>query len=149
MATWLKLIGSAKRPIQGEYREEHVGFRRKGKPRIRDGDQLFLYAPGGSKRIFALAQAVGEPAHDTKFNPKEEGSCRWKLRVRYRINLSVAHGIPIDDIVSSQRDLTKSIRQASHIRLFPEESRLAHTRLQGRANSPNQSLQLTAGRSDD
>jgi hypothetical protein len=55
----------------------------------------------------------------------------------------------IDDIISSERDLTKSIRRQSHIKLLPEESRLAHTRLQHRANSPNQSLQPTAGRSDE
>jgi hypothetical protein len=153
MTTWLKLIGSAKSPIteapfRGDYTVDHVGFRRAGKPRVRAGDHLFLYAPGGSRRIFALAEAVGDPEYDPKYHPNEEGSCRWNLHVRYLINLPVASGILIDDIIS-ERDLTKSIRQAGHIKLFPEESRLAHRRLEERANPPNQSLQPTAGRSDE
>jgi len=84
MAAWLKLIGSVQSPIteppfHGNYSEEYVGFRRANKPGIRAGDHLFLYAPGGSRRIFALAEAAGDPERDSKYNPNEEGSCRWKL----------------------------------------------------------------------
>src|SRR5512143_2336818 len=98
MTAWLKLIGSAKRPIteppfNGQYTEEYVGFRKANKPSIRAGDDLFLYAPGGSRRIFALAEVVGDPERDSKYNPQEEGSCRWKLRIRYLINLPVTSGI--------------------------------------------------------
>jgi hypothetical protein len=134
MATWLKLIGSAQKPItdppfHGNYTDENVGFRRPGKPKIRAGDHLFLYAPGGSRRIFALAEAVGDPELDSNHNPQEEGSCRWKLRVHYIRNLPVASGILIDEIIYSQRDLTRSIRQAGHIKLLPEETELAYRKL--------------------
>src|SRR5689334_222274 len=117
MTEWLKLIGSRKNPITGSpfygnYTDENIGFRKIAKPRIRAGDHLFLYAPGGSRRIFALAEAVQDPERDSNYNPNEEGSCRWKLSVRYLINLPVASGVLIDEVVSNRRDLTQSLRQA-------------------------------------
>jgi len=130
MRYWLKLIGSAKRPI-AEWQKDYVGFRKANKPSIRAGDRLFLYAPGGSRRIFALAEALGDPELDSSYNPNEEGSCRWRLRVDYEINLPVDSGILIDEIVS-HRKLTMSIRQASHIRLHPEEIESAHRALDER-----------------
>jgi len=141
MKNWLKSIGSAKRPIteapfHGEYRTEQVGFRKAGKPGVRSGDRLFLYAPGGSRRIFALAEAVGDPEHDPNYNPNKEGSCRWKLAVRYlsNLNLPVASGILIEDVVSYRKvKLTKSIGQKSHIELHLEESESAHELLYERA----------------
>jgi hypothetical protein len=138
MAAWLKLIGSAKKPIteppfQGSYTDEHVGIRRSTKPAIRTGDHLFLYAPGGSRRIFVLAEAVADPERDSNYNLNKEGSCRRKLRVRYLINLPVASGILIDEVISDQRDLRKSLRQAPHVKLLPKESESAHRKLQERA----------------
>jgi hypothetical protein len=127
MATWLKNIGSAKNPIT-EWKEDDVGFRKANKPSIRTGDHLFLYAPGGSRRVFALAEAVSDPEHDSDYNPSKEGSCRWNLGVRYEINLPVTSGVLIDE-VSSHRDLTKSLGQKSHIKLLPEESESANSKL--------------------
>jgi len=139
MPTWLKLIGSAKKPITeqpfyGNYNAEHVGFRKTRKPGIRSGDHLFLYAPGGRRRIFALAQAIADPERDADYNSKEEGSCRWKLRVRYLINLPVSCGILIDDVTSGRRELTRSVRRASHIKLLPQESQLADRKFMGLLN---------------
>lgn len=130
----MKSIGSAKKPIteapfHGEYSAEQVGFRKAGEPSVRSGDRLFLYAPGGSRRIFALAEAVGDPEHDPNYNPNEEGSCRWKLAVRYlpNLNLPVASGILIDDVISHRKvRLTKSTGQKSHIELHLEESESAY-----------------------
>ena len=127
MATWLKNIGSAKNPIT-EWKEDDVGFRKANKPSIRTGDHLFLYAPGGSRRVFALAEVVSDPEHDSGFNPSNEESCQWKLRVRYEINLPFSSGVLIDQ-VSSHRDLAKSLSQKSHIRLLPEESESANSKL--------------------
>jgi hypothetical protein len=127
MTTWLKLIGSAKSPIT-EWERDYVGFRKANRPSIRTGDYLFLYAPGVDRRIFALAQAVSDPEPDPNYDPNKEGSCRWKLSVRYEINLLVASGILVG-AVSSQRDLTKSFKQQSHIRLLPEESESAKSEL--------------------
>jgi hypothetical protein len=135
MAGWLKLIGSRNAPIteapfHGAYTKEHVGFRKANKPGIRAGDHLFLYAPGGSRRIFALAEAISDPERDPNYDPDQEGSCQWTVPVHYLINLPVASGILIDDIISSQRGLTQSLRQASHIKLLPEESDTAQRMLE-------------------
>ena len=72
--------------------------------------------------------AVSDPEHDSDYNPSEKGSCRWRLSVRYEIEHPVKSGIPIRD-VSSRRDLTKSLRQQSHIKLLPEESESAESKL--------------------
>jgi hypothetical protein len=135
MTTWLKLIGSQEKPIteapwHGSYTDEYIGFRKASKPSIQVGDHLFLYAPGGSRRIFALAEAVGDPEPDPNYKPNEHGSCQWRLSVRYLTNLPVPSGIPLDDIVCGDRDLRLSLRQASHVRLLAGESQLAYSKLQ-------------------
>jgi hypothetical protein len=94
------------------------------------GDHLLLYAPGGSRSIFALAEAVSDPEHYDEYKPQEEGSCRWKINIRYLINLHVSDGIDLDDINTGRRDLMVSIQRQSHIRLFPEEYQIAFSRLQ-------------------
>ncbi len=129
MTSWLKSIGSAQKPItappfNGNYTEEYVGFRKANKPSIEAGDHLLLYAPGGSRHIFALVEAVGNPERNPNYNPNEEGSCRWRLAVRYQENRPVASGISIGE-VASHRNLTRSIGQKSHIKLSLEESESA------------------------
>ena len=138
MTTWLKIIGSHRKPIteapfHGNYAGEHIGFRKDNRPSIRTGDRLFLYASGGSRRIFALVEAVGDPERDPNYNRNEEGSCRWRLRVHFLINLPVASGILIDEVTSHHRKLAKSIGQASHIELYPEESESAYRALHEKA----------------
>jgi hypothetical protein len=131
MTTWLKCIGSARDPIT-EWRKEYVGYRKENRPSVKAPDQLFLYAPGPSRNIFALAEAVGNPEHDPEYDQNREGSCRWKLPVRYLENLPVASGIPISGI-ASDRDLAKAIRQNSHIELSPEEGDSARRALHEKA----------------
>ena len=142
MQIWLKLIGSGTVPITGDpfygnFQEEHIGFRKTNRPSIQAGDHLFLYAPGGSKRIFALVEAVGDPEYDSKYDPQKEGSCYWKLSIRYLINLPVDSGIHIDEIRTNQRDLLKSIQRQSHIKLLPDESELAFSKLQKKETALN------------
>ena len=135
---WLKLIGSAKKPITespfyGNYNLDYVGFRKPKRPGVRMGDHLFLYAAGGSKRIFALAEAVGDPQLDPNYDPRDEGSCRWKLNVRYLKNLRVDAGVHIDEITTNRpKPLTESIKQASHIKLKPDEWQSAYRKLETR-----------------
>jgi hypothetical protein len=140
MKTWLKCIGSAQKPITGEYNaeKEGVGFRfhKRGKPRVHREDRLFLYAPGGSGSIFALVEAVGEPELNPKFNEDDKGSCRWMLAVRYidDLNLPVVSGVHIDKVTSHRRvKLTKSIGQKSHIELELEESESVYKLLHEKA----------------
>jgi len=133
MKTWLKLIGSAENPItdppfNGIYKEDQIGFRKANKPGIRTGDRLFLYAPGGSMRLFALAEAISDPQKISNPQPKRKGDCQWTLRVRYEINLPVTSGIHINE-VSSDRNLSMSVRQASHFGLEPREYQSAHSKL--------------------
>ncbi len=128
MSNYLKLIGSSSKPItdppfNGLYDEKYIGFRKARKPGIRCGDTLFLYAPGGSKRIFAFAEATGEPEPNADYNSMEEGSCRWEIPVKYKVNLPVALGILIDEIGPGQRNLIISLRRQSHIKLTDEESK--------------------------
>ncbi len=138
MQTWLKLIGSNKEPITehpfyGKYDETQVGFRKNKRPSIHSGDQIFLYAPGGSMSIFTLAEVISDPEINPQYNPEEEGSCYWNINVRYLINLPVSSGIHLNEITTEQRDLSKSIQQQSHIRLLPEELDLAYSKLNKKA----------------
>jgi hypothetical protein len=138
MRTWLKVIGSGKDPITGHpfygnYNISSVGFRKPTKPGIRMGDHLFLYAAGGSKRIFAMAEATGDPWYDNNRAPQDD--CPWKLSVRYLMHCRVEAGIHIDEIGTDQRDLMLALRQASHIALSPEESRLAYSKLREKTDA--------------
>ena len=138
MQTWLKLIGSVKKPLthpeyKGRWEEKYIGFRKTRKPSIRSGDHLFLYAPGGTKSIFALAEATSDPEINDQYNPDEEGSCYWNVNIQYLLNLPVDSGIHIDEITTKQRSLSKSIQRQSHIKLSSEESELALNKLQEKA----------------
>ena len=140
MNYWLKLIGSSDRPVTGRpwygnFKEETIGFRRAGRPSIRNGDHLFLYAPGGSKSIFALATAQTDPGQDTNYNPREDGSCRWKICIKYLINLPVASGISINDASLPIRNLSNSVTQQSHIKLSSDEYKHIYNKLQEKAAS--------------
>jgi hypothetical protein len=134
MQAWLKLIGSSDKPITehpfyGTYQHDFIGFRKSNRPGIRKGDHVFLYAPGGSRRIFAFAEAAGDPEPDPGYDPREAGSCRWRIRVRYIINLPVDSGIFIEDANVGSRDLAQSVCRQSHIRLSSEEYDLANRKL--------------------
>ena len=127
MITWMKSIGSADRPItdpphNGNWKGEAIGFRRDQTPGVRKGDHLILYAPGGSKKIFGLAEVTTDPVPDPNYNRHEHGATPWKVSLAYPrgIIMPVAHGVSIDDVKLS-RDLTLSIRRRSHIKLKTEE----------------------------
>ena len=134
MNSYLKLIGSASKPITGEpyngiYDDNTIGFRKKQRPGVQCGDLLFLYASGGTKRIFALAQAISDPKQNPEYNSAEEGSCRWVIHVQYSINLPVTSGILIDELSARERNLTLSLRRQSHIKLSEEEAQSAYIKL--------------------
>lgn len=131
MNTWLKVIGFGNKPIteapyHGKYELDYVGFHRKGRPSIRMGDHLFLYAAGGSKQVFAEAVATDDPRPNS---PTDGDGPRWKLKIEYLTNLRVPFGVHIDEIITARRDLTKSVMRASHIKLHSDESERASIKL--------------------
>ena len=131
MQPWLKLIGSSDNPVRS-WDKEYIGFRKSNKPGIRLGDHVFLYAPGGSRRIFALAEAVANPEPDPDYSPIVEGSCQWRVKVRYLVNLPVDSGILIEEANTGSRNLAHSVRQQSHIRLRPDEHMMAKSKLEAK-----------------
>ena len=90
---------------------------------------MVLYAVGGSKRVFALAQVTSEVYNS--------GNERWPYRmdVSYSVNLPVRLGVHIDEVSTAERDLLRSLRQASYLELSPEEYERAETKLQNASKS--------------
>ena len=141
MNTWLKVIGFGNKPVteapyHGKYDLDYVGFHRKDRPSIRTGDHLFLYAAGGSKRIFAEAVAIDDPRPN---DSTDRDSPNWKLKVSYVTNLRVSFGVHIDEISTARRNLTKSVMRASHIKLDSDEAERASVKL----NNLKSATQLT------
>ena len=118
---WLKLIGTSERPLQTSYARPHVDSRKRPR-RIRPGDFMFLYAVGGSKRVFALAQVSSEVYES------DDADWPYRMNISYLFNLPVSSGVHIEEI-SAERNLVRSIRQASYIELSPGESALATSKL--------------------
>jgi uncharacterized protein (DUF433 family) len=125
MGFFLKLIGSTEAPWQGLYKEEYVDFPRLPL-QVRTGDFLVLYAVGGLKRVFAIAEVKSEaykvPINDTP---------RWSFRVdvEYLVNVPAEEGVPIEEVSTPRRDLARSINQGSYMSLNSEEYEQAFTKL--------------------
>jgi hypothetical protein len=122
-AQWLKMIGTTENPCPESWNRGHTDFVRKPR-RVRPGDHMVLYAVGGAKRVFAVAQVTSEPY--------PSGEKRWPFRVNisYEVNLPVSSGVHIDQVSTSKRDLRRSVRRASYIKLYPEEFERAAAKLQ-------------------
>ena len=123
-AYWLKMIGMVESPASGTYERDYVDFARRPS-RLHRGDHVVLYAVGGSKRVFALAEVTSEVykgGHEARFP--------YRADVRYLVNLPVSDGVHIDEVSTAERDLTHSLRRASYIELRPEEYERAATKLQ-------------------
>ncbi|HVG19009.1 MAG TPA: hypothetical protein VNI02_08135 [Blastocatellia bacterium] len=115
MAAYLKVIGSGKDPCPEPYTKPYADFSPKRPPtRIRQGDHLVLYAAGGRKCVFALAEVTSD------VKPSDYGDWPHRLEIRYLVNLSPADGILAQEI-STTRDLTMSVRQQTCVKLQPEE----------------------------
>ena len=127
--TWLKLIGTSKEPYQGRYERPYVDFSKSKRPRaIGPGDQIVLYATGGSKRLFALAEVTSEVYENNEYEEYP-----YRVNISYEVNLPVSAGIHIDDISTPRRNLPAAI-QGSYLRLKPEEFELAESKLREAAH---------------
>jgi hypothetical protein len=116
---WIKSLGTAKSPIQRqglteiEWITSDIGF--PVNPNVRLNDKLVLYASGLGK-IFGVVEVTGQPELDNRAAP-------WSYRVRTRPLLVIedlARAPALED-ANVDRNLRKSIRQQSHIRLRDAE----------------------------
>ena len=127
-AAWLKLIGTTEDPCPEVYERTYADFAKK--PRhVTLGDRMILYAVGGRKCVFADAEVTSEIYGS--------GRRRWPYRVdlRYSVNLPISSGVHIDKVSTPRRDLLKSVRQASYVKLAPEEYNRAVNRLRAAPRS--------------
>jgi hypothetical protein len=122
-AAWLQMIGTSKEPCPESYTESHADFSRRPR-RICVGDHMDLYAVGGSKRVFALAEVTSQVC--------DSGYERWpyRLNISYLLNLPISSGVPIEEVNTLERDLLRAIRRgASFFELSSEEYERAAAKL--------------------
>jgi hypothetical protein len=125
----MKMIGLTERPLTDCYTLPHADFTRRPR-RIRPGDLMVLYAVGGSKRVFALAEVTSE-IYDSGLE-----RFPYRLDIRYLLNLRVASGVSIEQVSTPERELLRAIRQqASYFQLRPEEYDRAATLLRKASES--------------
>jgi hypothetical protein len=125
-ASWLKLIGTRERPCPEPYDRPNVDFVRRPR-RIQLGDRMVLYAVGLGMRVFALARVTSAVY--------ASGDDRWPYRVNveYEVRLPPADGIHVDEVSTHERDLRRSVRQASYIELSSAEYGRAEVGLRAKA----------------
>jgi hypothetical protein len=122
-AVWLKSIGAVGWPADEVWwqddrsRDECIRF--PYRPRsIRPGDLMVIYASGTGK-IVGVVRAKDEWYH-------EGAEERWPYRIDTEIVVArpISEGILLESI-SDEREITKSIRQKSHVRLSDREATTA------------------------
>jgi len=130
MSAFLKLIGSAENPCPEPYDKKFVDFSRNPR-QVQPGDHLVLYAAGGRKRVFAIAEVTSGV-----YDAGSEYGRRWPYRVdiRYMVGpLLASEGVHINEVSTPERDLLRSVGRQSYIKLKPEEYERAAAKLQQKA----------------
>lgn len=125
MSAFLKLIGTAQNPCPEPYTKKYVDFSRNPR-QVKPRDRLVLYAAGGRKRIFAIAEVMSGV-----YDAGSDYGGRWPHRVdiRYIVNMPASKGVHINEVSTSARDLLRSIGRQSYIRLSSEEYERAVAKL--------------------
>ncbi|MCA1629940.1 MAG: EVE domain-containing protein [Acidobacteria bacterium] len=123
MGAFLKVIGSGNKPCPEPYERLWADFSRRPQS-IRTGDHLVLYAAGGRKRVFALAEITSDV-----YPANYEDQFPYRVDINYLVNVSPADGVHMDEVSTAKRDLLKSVRQQTYISLTPEEYERAATKL--------------------
>lgn len=125
MSAFLKLIGSAEHPCPEPYVKNYVDFSRNPR-QVQPGDHLVLYAAGGRKRVFAIAEVMSGV-----YDAGSDYDGRWPYRVdiHYLMSVPVSEGVHINEVSTSERDLLRSVRRQSYLKLSPEEYERAAVRL--------------------
>jgi EVE domain len=120
---WLKAIGAVGWPAQEIWwqddrsRDECIRFPYRPQS-IHPGDLMVIYASGTGK-IVGVVRAKGPWYH-------EGAEERWPYRIDTEIIVArpISEGVALESI-SDEREITKSIRQKSHIRLSQTEAATA------------------------
>jgi hypothetical protein len=115
---WLKMIGVSKKPSLSEWKDERVHFRKGDMDSIhvKPGDKVVLYACGGAKRIFAVAEVT------SKVQRSGRDDWPYMVEVKYSVNLRVMCGVPLAALGEPDgRDLLNSIKGSSYISLSDKE----------------------------
>lgn len=125
MSAYLKVIGSGDAPLQGPYTLPYADFSRTRPPsKISKGDVLILYAAGW-KNIFAIGRVT------SRIRNSEYPDWPYRLELDYVVNVAPVDGVPVNDI-STERELTRSVRQQTCISLNAAEFKRAWDLLKAR-----------------
>jgi hypothetical protein len=123
-SVWLKSIGVSDSQVAEEWWAEadnETGLDFPFRPRsIKAGDLLVVYA-SGTGNVVGVVETISE------WYPGGKRS-RWPYRMNSKIlaQMPVSKGVPLATL-SDEREITKSIRQKSHIRLSSSEASTALT----------------------
>jgi hypothetical protein len=143
VTAWLKALGTHDDPIPDHglasisWVTNDIGF--PVDPSVRPGDRLVLYASGLGK-IFGVVEANLAPQLDNRAKP-------WSYRVRVRARLvfnDLARAPDLAEANTDRRNLRKSIRQQSHIRLTDAEYAAAVEAMEGRVDEAAGDLRAPA-----
>jgi alpha-D-ribose 1-methylphosphonate 5-phosphate C-P lyase len=122
MGVFLKTIGSGRNPCPEPYARPYADFSHNPR-QVKPGDHLVLYAAGGRKCVFAIAEVTSE------VKASEFDDWPYRVDLNYLVRLHPADGVPIDE-VSIDRDLSRSIGQHTYIVLHSEEYERARAKLE-------------------
>jgi len=135
MTFWLKAFGVVRAPVDDDWKRHKNGLltrtatfpRRSG---IRPGDQLVYYAVG-QRVVFGVYEATSLP-----FNAEPGDPWGWHVKVASLVEVEFVHdGVPLENLNVDGRDLRRSIRQHSAIRLTAPEGEAAVSELNRRASN--------------
>ena len=132
MAYWLKAFGLPGRLLEDDWKNHKSSlltntatFPRR--PGVRPGDHLVYYAVGHGV-VFAVYRARSLPFHA---DPGDDWG--WHVKVEPIVDVDFVHdGVPLEDLNVDGRDLRRSIRQHSAIRLSDSEGDAAVSELSER-----------------
>jgi len=133
MGYWLKAFGLPGSLLDDDWKNHKGGLltRRATFPRrpgVRPGDRLVYYAVGYGV-VFAVYEARSLP-----FHAEPDDDWGWHVRVERVLDVDFVHdGVLLDDLNVGGRDLRRSIRQHSAIRLSDSEGEAAAQELSARA----------------
>ena len=125
MTWWLKAFGVPGHPVEDDWKSHKGGLLTRAAtfPRnsgVRPGDRLVYYTVGLGV-VFAVYEAISLPYQE---DPSDDWG--WHVKVKPIIELDFVHdGVPLDDRNVNGRDLRRSIRQHSAIRLAEVEGKAA------------------------